>query len=107
MADLFRYCIYCHVDCYREGASDYSYDYDDDVEHKPDCPTITGLYPVTEDTLGMRGYDDPYAVGARCMDCGVEFKFGDFYTLRPREEPGEFEMVCIGCRVLNPAASDA
>lgn len=104
--DPFRYCVHCGVDCYHPWAENGSHDYDPDVEHKPNCPTVTGLYPVTMETLGMRGPDDPYAFGARCMDCGVEFKLGDTYALRRISEDG-FEVVCVGCRVLNPEAVDA
>lgn len=104
--DPFRYCVYCGADCYEDGAEDFSHDYREDVEHKPDCPSVTGLYPVTMETLGMRGPDDPYAYGAKCMDCGVDFNLGDFYAHRQRESD-VFEIVCVGCRVLNPEPSDA
>jgi len=89
--EVFRYCIYCGTDCH-----------EDDPEHGPDCPYTTGLWPVTEKTLGIRGPDDPYAHGMRCMDCGEEFKVGDVYAHRPTEEGDVFEIVCIGCRVLSP-----
>lgn len=93
-ADPFRYCVYCEADCYA-----------DEPEHDAECPSNTGLYPVTTETLGMRGPDDPYAFGARCMDCGVEFKLGDTYTHREVADDVR-EMVCVGCRVLNPEPSD-
>ena len=102
--DPFRYCAHCGVDCYEPGAEDGSHDYAD-VEHKPDCPSVTGLWPVTMEMLGMRGPDDPYAFGMRCMDCGVEFKLGDVYAHREVAEDVR-EVVCVGCRVLNPEAPD-
>jgi hypothetical protein len=58
------------------------------------------------ESLGMRGPDDPYAYGMICMDCGVEFKLGDVHARRQVEED-VFEVVCLGCRVLNPEGVDA
>lgn len=90
----FRYCIYCGVDC-----EEY------EPDHGGHCPTITGLYPVTPKFLGERGPNDPYAPGAACMDCGTAFKVGDFYAHRQIADD-VIEVVCIGCRVLNPEADD-
>lgn len=84
----FRYCIHCSVDC-----EEY------EPEHGPECPQTTGLWPVTEQELGMRGPNDPYAHGMRCMDCGDEFALGDFYAHR-RIEDDVFEVVCVGCAAL-------
>lgn len=94
--DPFRWCVYCGCDCY-----------EDDPEHEPGCATVTGLYPVTERDLGMRGPRDPYAHGMLCMDCGCEFKVGDVSALRPTDAGDVFERVCVGCRVLNPTTADA
>lgn len=90
----YRWCIYCGADCE-----------DEEAVHANDCPSNTGLYPVTPQELGMRGPRDPYAYGMRCMDCGSEFKLGDLYAHRPTEQTDVFEVVCVGCRVLNPLAS--
>lgn len=89
--DPHRYCVYCMADC-SEG----------DPEHAADCPSTTGLFPVTGADLGIRGPDDPYAHGMTCMDCGAEFKVGDFYAQR-QVESHLFEIVCVGCSVLNPS----
>lgn len=91
--DPYRYCIHCAADCY-----------EDEPEHAADCPFTTGLWPVTAETLGMRGPDDPYALGMVCMDCGDPFAIGDTYALRQLAD-NAFEAVCIGCRVLNPEAA--
>jgi hypothetical protein len=92
--DPYRWCIYCGCDCY-----------DDEPEHRPDCASLTGLRPIRPRDLGMRGPNDPYAHGMRCMDCGDLFKLGDFSALRPTEEGHVFEVVCVGCRVLNPESA--
>ena len=89
MPDLFRYCVYCKADCY-----------EDESEHGPECPQTTGLWPVAESDLGIRGPNDPYAHGMICMDCSSEFSVGDFCVHRPTDEPDVFEVVCTGCAVL-------
>lgn len=98
--ELDRGCIYCGVDCDQ-----------DHPQHAVDCPQSTGVYPVTEQDLGVRGPNDPYAHGMRCMDCEAEFKVGDFYTHRTIQEadpdaPNEwaaapiYEVICLGCAAL-------
>ena len=90
----YTLCIYCGVDC--EGYNE--------SEHSAICPLATGLYLVTPDALGYRGPNDPYAHGMSCMDCGDAFSVGDIYALRVIEGDDVcFEVVCVGCRVLNPA----
>lgn len=91
MSEPFRYCVWCNADCF-----------DDEPEHARDCPQVTSLYPVTEQSLGMRGPDDPYAHGMTCMDCETPFKLGDTYTHRQIEDD-VFEVVCLGCSVVNPS----
>lgn len=77
----YRFCIYCSADCF-----------EDEPKHGPGCPTITGLYPTTNQDLEW---------GVTCMDCNTEFKDGDFYAIREIDE-NVHEVVCIGCRILNP-----
>lgn len=91
MSDHFHSCAYCGVDCEEF-----------DPEHKPDCPSVTNLWPVTEHDLGIRGPNDPYAHGMRCMDCGSEFAVGDIHTHR-QTDSDVFEVVCLGCSILNPS----
>jgi len=50
----------------------------------------------------MRGPHDPYAHGMCCMDCGVAFKVGDFYTHRAIDDNAG-EVVCLGCAIVNPS----
>jgi hypothetical protein len=91
----YRFCVWCNADCEET-----------DPEHDERCPQTTGLYLVTPGDLGVRGPDDPYAHGMCCMDCGHEFAAGDTYAKRPVSED-VLEIVCVGCRVLNPEGDDA
>lgn len=93
--DQFRWCVHCGADCYG-----------DETAHADDCPSVTNVWPVTEQNLGIRGPDDPYAHGMLCTDCEAEFKLGDHYTHRLVGEgamaPGMpecpiYEIVCLGC----------
>lgn len=115
--DRFRYCVHCGVDCYvawyDEENAEEGFDpsrYADDVEHKPDCPSVTGMYPIDKRALS------PWAEcpecghgfsvnGMTCMDCGVEFKLGDTYAHRQTKDD-MFEVVCTGCALLNPSEMD-
>jgi hypothetical protein len=97
--DPFRYCIYCKADCYA-----------DEPEHAEDCPSSTGVYPLTENDLkplcphcgeSMRGLP-------RCGDCGEKMKLGDHYMHRELD-PGDpddpdpiagastYMVICVGC----------
>lgn len=60
------------------------------------------LMIVSERDLGIRGPNDPYAHGMVCMDCGSAFSVGDTYTHRQTSDD-IFEVVCLGCAVLNPS----
>lgn len=64
--------------------------------------TPSELHTVTMQDLGMRGPDDPYAYGMICMDCEAPFALGDTYAHRQTEDD-IFEVVCVGCAVLNPS----
>lgn len=92
--DPYRFCIYCGCDCY-----------EDSPDHLPGCATVTGLRPVRPSDLDMRGPHDPYAYGMLCMDCLTPFKVGDVYAVRGGGDIGE--IVCVGCRVLNPNIEEA
>lgn len=63
---------------------------------------VPEIMVVTERDLGIRGPNDPYAHGMVCMDCGTPFAVGDSYAHRQTEDD-VFEVVCIGCAVLNPS----
>lgn len=99
MSNDFRWCVFCKADCHA-----------DTPEHAADCPSVTDVWPVTEQLLGIRGPNDPYAHGMRCMGCGDEFKLGDHYTRRVVEDgdallPGVegaavYEVICLGCAAL-------
>lgn len=89
--DPFRWCIYCGSDC-EEGETD----------HAPDCPSNTGLYPVSAQDLGMRGPRDPYAHGLCCAECGSELRVGDYRTHQRTERDDVFVTVCVGCQILHP-----
>ena len=68
----------------------------------PASNTPSELHTVTEQDLGIRGPNDPYAHGMICMDCETPFALGDTYTLRQAEDD-IYEVVCLGCAVLNPS----
>lgn len=63
---------------------------------------VPEIMVVTERDLGIRGPNDPYAHGMVCMDCGTSFAVGDSYAHRQTEDD-VFEVVCVGCAVLNPS----
>jgi predicted RNA-binding Zn-ribbon protein involved in translation (DUF1610 family) len=94
--DPFRYCVYCNADCAV-----------DESQHSGDCPTVTGLWPVRKEDLGLECPRCGYQHGMRCMDCEAEFKIGDFYIHRELD-PGDphlpgvegaaiHEIICVGC----------
>lgn len=91
----FRWCIFCDADC----------DFGELVEHAPECPSSTGIYPVRVhkhcETCSCDG-------AIQCMDCGAELVVGDFYMHRTIVDadpllPGAAgasvrEVICIGCK---------
>ena len=78
--DPYRWCIYCGADC-------------DLIEpcHRDDCPIQTGVFPVYARDLENHGFI--------CMDCGYEFKEGDFYVVREAQH-NIVEGICLGCGAL-------
>jgi hypothetical protein len=95
--DPFRFCIYCGVDCYEPLP-----------EHGDECPSNTGLWPVTPRFLNGGGCENCecsrcQALRPKCCRCGVPFKLGDVYVLidtetgRPATRPDIGECVCVGC----------
>ena len=47
--DMFRFCVYCDADCYDADGDALP---KDEVEHRPDCPIVTGLYHVQPEDHG-------------------------------------------------------
>lgn len=95
---LWRWCIYCQADCWA-----------DEIEHRDDCATNTGLYPVRGPDLGPLAHCPECShewrlYGMRCMDCGCEFKEGDI-TARRWIESDVCEVVCVGCAALTVTQS--
>lgn len=103
--DPSRYCAFCGVDCYADPPE--AQIYADDVEHAPDCPSVTGLFPVREDDVyqpgppcdncGHRNY-----IGMNCAECNAEINVGDHYMLQKTEHDNVFVIVCPGCGILTP-----
>ena len=79
--DPFRFCIYCLADCHEPDAT-----------HREDCPSNTGLYPVTQAEL------EPH--GMVCMDCEHVFELGEFYVERDIANR-VVEVICVGCGALD------
>lgn len=103
--DPRRFCAYCGAD--REEA---------ESEHAADCPSNTGIYPVTEkDLLCCCGRPLPEDQRMVCPDCGVRFEVGDSYTHRWDDDtplgtppvPAEVcadaptgAVICLGCAAI-------
>lgn len=77
----FDTCVHCDESGCEDGT----------VEHKPDCPSVTGVYPVLP--------IDVWPEGMLCDRCKVELWPGDSYSLIPIE-PQVYEVACVGCAVL-------
>ena len=121
-SDPFRFCIYCAADCYEE-----------DPEHADDCPSTTGVFPVTKRMLvSISAEGELEHSGMRCMDCEDSFAAGDHYTHRHvgrgalafgidedaspadiltaalapgMEEADVYEIICLGCAALEALAA--
>ncbi len=87
--DLFRFCIYCEADCYEE-----------DPEHTDDCPSTTGVFPVTKRMLvSINAEGELEHSGMNCMDCKDSFGVGDHYTHR-HAGGNVYDAICLGCAAL-------
>lgn len=77
-------CVYCQAPGCEDGSA----------VHLPDCPSVTGVYPVTRDDVEK---------GMVCTQCGSEFSLDpdeqDTYALLRTERSNIFEVVCLGCKV--------
>ena len=102
-SDPFRFCIYCEADCYEE-----------DPEHGDDCPSTTGVFPVTKrDLVSISAEGELEQSGMRCMDCEDSFAAGDHYTHRHvgrggppgMPEADVYEVICLGCAALAAVGS--
>lgn len=96
--EKWRWCYYCKADCWPEP---------DNQRHASDCPTVTGLYPVTEQD------EDPWIKGTygACCACLRPFALGDRYVLidvdtnRPATSPTRSEVTCVGCAAVAMVAT--
>lgn len=89
----FDTCVECGVSGCLEGTA----------EHRPDCPSVTGVHPVRLKDLWPGG---PMA----CLRCGDTLWPGDSYTLiivGQAEVMGNVvpmgEVACLGCAALAAA----
>lgn len=80
------HCVHCGVDI-------------EEDDHPEDCPSVTGVYPVTP--------RDCWPAGMLCDRCDTEFWPGDFYSLiqvgseyDQATSPPVYEVACTGCAVL-------
>lgn len=81
----FDTCIYCEAPGCETG----------NVEHKPDCPSITGVFPVRLQDMWPGG-------PARCAHCETILWPGDSYS-HIQLEGGSIpvaEIACTGCALL-------
>ncbi len=66
-----------------------------DIEHRPDCPFNTYLFPVLAQDIEPHGFC--------CFRCGESFKVGEFFTHIPYEDESGHthdeivEVVCLSC----------
>jgi hypothetical protein len=91
-AEPFRWCVHCDVDC------------DADEPHREDCPSVTGIWPVTAEPHCATCSCDH---GIRCGACGAVLAVGDVFMHREVEAadpslPGlggapVHLAVCVGC----------
>jgi len=76
-----------------------------EIDHKTDCPSVTGLFPVLDRDLGQKvpcpcGRVGRWPGGFGCTACGHQFVLGEVYVLR--EIGPEFNaVVCLSCEATN------
>lgn len=78
---------------------------DGTAEHKDDCPSQTGVFPVDDDLLYEPGRPCEKCghrnlSGAMCSRCGTPFERGDFYhhvLIGDADGTPIYESVCAGC----------
>lgn len=110
--DPYRFCGYCRADCKPNGI-----DEDPDVEHAIDCPSNTGVYPVTEQDFGPKCHHCGKGAfaGPVCMDCKQPLELGDHYMHReivaadpdaahPWAGAPVYEVICVGCKAKEALA---
>ena len=75
-------CVYCGAPWLLESI---------EIDHRPDCASVTGLYPV-------RAIDVKHRMC--CMTCGDPFSLIDSYVLR-RIFDHISEVVCLTCAAFD------
>jgi hypothetical protein len=84
----YDHCIYCGVDVHL-------------LDHTAECPSMTGLFPVTEQFLGDRCDNcGAYQRRPACPICHGPFELGEFYMRRAIAEDIVMP-VCVTCGALN------
>ena len=82
-------CVYCGAPCS---------DRDLEMEHRPDCASVTNLWPVIDQDVRPHGFG--------CLRCGHQFARGEFYTTIPYTDDdghthdGTSEVLCLSCAAL-------
>lgn len=89
----FDRCIHCNAPGCESG----------EVEHRPDCPSVTGVYPVR--------LKDMWPGGMFCGRCQTPLWPGDQYSHIPLTPEGAavpvVEVACTGCALLALAEQTA
>lgn len=84
-----RPCVHCGAAWFGEAFPD--------PDHSPECPMVTGLYPVTADDIGCI-----------CAGCGAPFKIDGAKVERVVSKHRDFTvvvLVCVGCAVTERPVS--
>jgi hypothetical protein len=77
-------CIYCKAGGCEDGTA----------EHRADCPSVPGVWPVTLQEMWPAG-------PAQCEGCGTTLWPGDQYShIVLSEAPPIFQVACTGCALL-------
>jgi len=86
-----RPCLHC---------GNERFDRDLEMEHRPECPSITNLWPVLDQDLADTG-------GFGCLHCDHQFARGEFYTHAPftdeegHTHDGIYVIVCLSCALAS------
>jgi hypothetical protein len=97
--DPYRWCIHCRADCYENNAV-----------HSADCPSTTGVFPITKKDATTCRHCGASEVDTSCHTCGAQFVVGDHYVLVNGEVPSGVPGIegayfagtatCLGCAAL-------
>lgn len=105
----FRWCVYCDADVQRPTDEPGVFDAD---PHRPDCPSVTGLWPITPKSCGEPCEHCGKRPSPGKCGCGHVFQVGDVYCLVAVDDEDDahgvvpaamfgavrvYERVCVSC----------